>query len=62
MKAPAERRQEHSSMVLLTVSTEATGNKEHNKHVSEERGFVWHVLHHAESVKDLEIDINSVST
>lgn len=62
MKAPAERRQEHSSMVLLTGATGATGNKEHNKHVREEHGFIWHILHHAESVKDLEIDINSVST
>lgn len=61
MKAPAERGQEHSSMVLLTGATEATGNTKHNKHIGEERGCIWHILHHAESVKDLETDINSVS-
>lgn len=62
MKAPTERKQEHSSMVLLTGTTEATGNTEQNKHVTEERGCLWHILHCAESVKDLEVDINSVST
>lgn len=61
MKTPADRRQEHNSMVLLTGATEATGNTEH-KHNTEERGCLWHILPHAESVEDLEVDINSVST
>ena len=49
-------------MVLLTGATEAAGNSERDKHITEERGCLWHILHDAESVKDLEIDINSVST
>lgn len=49
-------------MVLLTGATEAAGNSEHNKHVTEECVCLWHLLHDAESVKDLEVDINFVST
>lgn len=60
MKAPAGKRQEHSSMVLLTGTTEAIGNSELNKCATEECDCLWHILYDAKSVKDLEVDINSV--
>jgi len=62
MKAPAARRQEHCSTVLLTSATEATRNTEYNKQVTEEHDRLWHILQGTESVKDLEVGINSVST